>query len=81
MLHRDIKSANIYIDSDGNAKVADFGQSKTLAENKQFGSSSCGTIGFQSPEVIEKGRKQTYAADSWSLGVLFYNLLTGKMPF
>jgi serine/threonine protein kinase len=34
MLHRDIKTANIYIDSNGNVKVADLGQSKTLAENK-----------------------------------------------
>lgn len=34
MLHRDIKTENIYIDSNGNVKVADLGQSKTLAENK-----------------------------------------------
>ena len=76
MLHRDIKSANIYL-SNGNIKVADLSQSKTLTENKQFASSYCGTVGFQSPEVLEKGRNHSYATDSWSLGVVFYNLLTG----
>ena len=46
MLQRDIKSANILIDSNGDLKVADLSQSKTLAENRQFASSICGTPGF-----------------------------------
>ncbi|HEY6230838.1 MAG TPA: protein kinase, partial [Pyrinomonadaceae bacterium] len=79
IIHRDLKPANIMIDGDGNARVLDFGLGG-LAE--EFGEEEirAGTPAYMSPEQIE-GKEQTVRSDLYSLGLVLYELFTGKRAF
>ena len=77
IIHRDLKAQNILIDQVVTLKLADLGQSKTLAENRGFSSTSCGTPGYQAPEILKSGEKHSYSVDIWSLGVLLYYISSG----
>jgi serine/threonine-protein kinase len=79
VLHRDLKPANVMIDGDGNARVLDFGLAGLVEE---FGDDElrAGTPAYMSPEQIE-GREQTVKSDIYSLGLVFYELFTGKKAF
>lgn len=85
VLHRDIKPENILIDTEGRVKVVDFGLAKlrdekalpfTLTES----GAKLGTLAYMAPEQIEKPSDVDHRADIYSLGVVFYEMLTGELP-
>lgn len=84
VLHRDIKPENILLDSRGRVKIADFGIAKLMGEGEPAGltlsGASPGTPHYMAPEQIERPGNVDHRADIYSLGVVFYELLTGELP-
>jgi eukaryotic-like serine/threonine-protein kinase len=81
VIHRDIKPTNIMVGRDGRLKLLDFGiaTSSQAADLTQSGM-IVGTLNYLSPEQIQ-GHKATTRSDIYSAGVMFYELLTGRLPF
>ncbi len=81
-IHRDIKPANIMFREDGVPVLADFGIAKASNMTTKLTQTgvSVGTPYYMSPEQIE-GRKITGKSDIYSLGIVFYEMLTGKVPY
>nr|GEV21517.1 serine/threonine-protein kinase AtPK2/AtPK19-like [Tanacetum cinerariifolium] len=79
IMHRDLKPENILLDSEGHVMLTDFGLAKQFDENTRS-NSMCGTIEYMSPEIVQ-GRGHDKAADWWSVGILMYEMLTGKPPY
>ncbi|HZQ48260.1 MAG TPA: protein kinase [Verrucomicrobiae bacterium] len=85
IVHRDIKPENILLDKNGRVKIADFGIAKLLDQAPQdlslTGTSEVmGTVHYMAPEQIEKPQTVDCRADIYSLGVVFYEMLTGELP-
>jgi len=86
VLHRDIKPENILLDTKGRVKIADFGIAKLLGESQAADAKltesggRLGTAHYMAPEQIEKPSEVDHRADIYSLGVVFYEMLTGELP-
>ena len=80
VLHRDIKSENIFLDARGNAKIGDLGVAKVMTTQLDFARTLVGTPYYLSPELCEN-KPYNHKSDIWSLGCVLYELLTGTHPF
>lgn len=86
ILHRDIKPENILIDARGRVHIADFGIAKLIGQDEgddltlTAKDAVMGSLHYMAPEQIEKPGEVDQRADIYSLGVVFYELLTGELP-
>lgn len=81
LVHRDIKPSNILIDQDGRATIVDFGLALTHgSERLTKTGSTLGTVGYMSPEQT-RGEEVDARTDLFSLGVVLYEMITGRSPF
>jgi serine/threonine protein kinase len=85
IVHRDIKPENILIDKTGAVKIADFGLAKIAGtKTDDFALTGAGDVmgtpHYMAPEQVERPREVDHRADIYSLGVVFYQMLTGELP-
>lgn len=80
IVHRDLKPENVLIAEDGYIKLADFGLAKFLTNPDSSTKTFCGTPEYLAPEIIQSN-SHSFAVDWWTLGILVYELCTGRPPF
>src|SRR5580658_454232 len=84
IVHRDIKPENILVDKKGRVKIADFGIAKILGPERDVSitetKGAIGTPHYMAPEQVERAASVDHRADIFSLGVVFYEMLTGELP-
>lgn len=83
IIHRDIKSSNVLLDADGRCYLADFGIARTSSDSTQLTSTGnvMGTVDYIAPELFESNYRADARSDYYSLGVLLYEMVTGRLPF
>ncbi|MEJ1180259.1 MULTISPECIES: Stk1 family PASTA domain-containing Ser/Thr kinase [unclassified Pseudarthrobacter] len=79
MIHRDIKPENVLIADDGRIKVGDFGLARAVTTSTSTGA-LIGTVAYLSPELV-LGKQADARSDIYSVGIMLYEMLTGRQPF
>ncbi|WP_145116744.1 serine/threonine-protein kinase [Botrimarina mediterranea] len=85
IVHRDLKPANVYLERgagsiESRVKIGDYGLSKFIATSRRSGQTeSVGTVHYMAPEIA--GGRYGREIDTYALGVMFYEMLTGRVPF
>ncbi|KAH7098511.1 hypothetical protein BKA62DRAFT_832486 [Auriculariales sp. MPI-PUGE-AT-0066] len=80
VVHRDLKLENVLLDERCRVKLGDFGFTREF-ERGNLLDTYCGTTGYAAPEMLQGRRYTGQEVDVWSLGIIFYALLTGSLPF
>ena len=80
IIHRDLKPENVLLDRDNNVKLIDFGFGNTYHRDRLL-ETYCGSPFYAAPEMIQGVKYTGPEVDVWSLGVILYSLLSGKLPF
>lgn len=82
MVHHDMKPENILIDLDGNVFLSDFGVAHIYDQPYLSALPVCGTVVYAEPELaVRKTRYSPFKWDIWSLGIILFFLLTGRIPY
>uniref|UniRef100_F6W1N5 non-specific serine/threonine protein kinase n=1 Tax=Ornithorhynchus anatinus TaxID=9258 RepID=F6W1N5_ORNAN len=81
IVHRDLKCENILLDECGFLKLTDFGFASRSARKNSLLSTFCGSVAYTAPEILMSKKYNGERADLWSLGVILYAMVTGKLPF
>ena len=79
IVHRDIKPSNIYLTKDLEVKLGDFNLSQSISLNGKNKDKS-GTLYYMAPEILEN-KLYPFEVDIWSVGIVIYQLILGKLPF
>ena len=80
IIHRDLKSLNIFLSKTNHIKIGDFGVSKQLINNKKFATTFVGTPYYLSPEICSE-KPYDEKSDMWSLGVILYEMINLQKPY
>ncbi|XP_032659417.1 testis-specific serine/threonine-protein kinase 5-like [Chelonoidis abingdonii] len=81
IVHRDLKCENILLDERGFIKLTDFGFANCYSLKNSLMSTFCGSVAYTAPEILMSKKYNGELADLWSLGVILYAMVTGKLPF
>uniref|UniRef100_UPI00398EA578 testis-specific serine/threonine-protein kinase 5-like n=1 Tax=Pristiophorus japonicus TaxID=55135 RepID=UPI00398EA578 len=80
IVHRDLKCENILLDESGCVKLTDFGLATKCRKNGLM-NTFCGSMPYTAPEILQGQKYKGEHADIWSMGVILYAMVTGKLPF
>ena len=81
IIHRDLKLANLFLTENMELKLGDFGLATTIDFEGERKRSLCGTPNYIAPEILDGKKGHSFEVDIWSLGIIMYVLLIGKLPF
>ncbi|XP_054747966.2 testis-specific serine/threonine-protein kinase 5-like [Lytechinus pictus] len=82
VVHRDLKCENVLLDENWNVKISDFGFACRFPSNRcNMLSTFCGSYAYAAPEILAAKNYDGKLADVWSLGIILYALVNGRLPF